>query len=206
MHARFNGRPLLAAAALAAVLCAAVAINSTAGSATTARARPRDRASVSVRALALGWNVYAVGPHESSLELMVQHGVCGSVHAAVSESPRSLIIAPTETLGAGPCAGVSSAGPIVVRLAHPLAGRVISGPLRRSFATFFVRSRLDRVPRLVGFAPQDASTALGLVSLRARANIRSGPDGLRCVAEQDPAPGRPTPNSRVVQIEIARCV
>jgi hypothetical protein len=135
---------------------------------------------------------------------MVQHGVCGAVHAAVTESPRSLIIAPTETLGTGPCAGVSSVGPLEVRLVHALAGRAISGPLRRSFVTFFVRSRLDRVPRLVGFAPQDASTALGLVSLRSRANIRSGGNGLRRVAEQDPAPGRLIPTSRIVQIEIAR--
>ncbi len=135
---------------------------------------------------------------------MVQHGVCGAVHVAVTESRRSVIIAPTETLGTGPCAAVSTVGPLGVTLVHALAGRAIAGPLRRSFASFFVRSRLDRVPRLIGFAPQDAAGALGLVSLRARANIGSGGDGLRRVAEQDPAPGRPIPKNRIVQIEIAR--
>ena len=180
-------------------LCGIAAVWSGCASASSTSARGT---AAGVRTVPVEWDAYAVGPREASLELIVQHGVCGPLQTAVAEGHDSVVIDIDEQQGPGACPAVVTIGPLNVRLAHPLAGRTIEGPSRQRLP-ILSPSRRDSVPRLIGFAPQDAAHALGLVSLRAQTRIVHGVSGLRRVVAQYPAPGRRMPKSRVVQITLA---
>jgi len=180
-------------------LCGIAAVWSGCASASSTSARG---AAVAARTVPVEWDAYAVGPRETSLELIVQHGVCGALQTAVAEGRDSVVIHIDEEQGPGACPTVVTIGPLDVRLAHPLAGRTIQGPSRRRLP-ILSPSRRDSVPRLIGFAPQDAAHALALVSLHGQTRIVHGASGLRRVVAQYPAPGRRVPKSRVVRITIA---
>jgi hypothetical protein len=157
---------------------------------------------IDARTVPVEWDAYAVGPREASLELIVQHGVCGTLQTAVAEGRDSVVIDIDEEQGPGACPAVVTIGPWDVRLAHPLAGRTIQGPSRQRLP-ILSPSRLDSVPRLIGFAPQDAAHALSLVSLGEQTKVVHRTSGLRQVVAQYPAPGQRVPKNRVVRITIA---
>jgi hypothetical protein len=157
---------------------------------------------IDARTVPVEWDAYAVGPREASLELVVQHGVCGTLQTAVAEGRDSVTVDIDEVQGSGACAAVAAIGPLYVRLAHPLAGRTIQGPSRQRLP-ILTPSRLDSVPRLIGFAPQDAAQALSLVSLEEQTKVVHGTSGLRRVVVQYPVPGQRTPKSGIVRITIA---
>jgi len=184
-------------------LCGIVVVWSGGTSASSARAVVGRGGAVAARTAPVEWDAYAVGPRETSLELIVQHGVCGALHTAVMEGRDSVVIDINEEQGSGACPAVVTIGPLDVRLAHPLAGRTIQGPSRQRLPTFFLRSRLDSVPRLIGFAPRDAAHALSLVSLHEQTRILHGTGGLRRVVAQYPAPGQRVPKNRALRIRIA---
>ena len=184
------------------VLCGTVVVWSSGTTASSARAAIAHRATAVARTVPVEWDAYAVGPHETSLELIVERGMCGPIQTAVVEGHDSVVIEIDEEQEPGACLAVAAVGTLDVQLAHPLAGRAIQGPSRRHFQALVSRSRLDSVPRLVGFAPQDASHALALVSLRERTSTAHGTGGLQRVVAQYPAPGQPVPKSRTVRITI----
>jgi len=188
---------------VAAVLCGIAVVWSGAARTSPARAALARGPAGSARTVPVEWDVYAVGPREASLELIVERGVCGHIQTKVVEGRDSVVIEVGEEQGSGACPAVAAIAPLDVQLAHPLAGRTIQGASRRRLPILLSRSRLDSVPRLIGFAPQDASHALALVSLRARTRIVHGTGGLRRVVAQYPAPGHGTPKSRIVRITIA---
>ncbi len=183
-------------------LCGIAVVWSGGTSASPARAAVAHDGAAATRTVPVEWDAYAVGPREASLELIVQHGVCGTLQTAVAEERDSVVIDIDEEQGPGACPAVAAIGPLDVRLTHPLAGRTIQGPSRQRLP-ILSPSRLDSVPRLIGFAPQDATHALALVSLRGRTRIVHGATGLRRVVAQYPAPGQRTPKSRIVRITIA---
>ncbi len=183
-------------------LCGIAAVWSDGTSAPPARAATAGHGAVAARTVPVEWDAYAVGPREASLELIVQHGTCGTLQPAVVEGRDTVVVDIDEEQGSGACLAVAAIGPLDVRLAHPLAGRTIQGPSRQRLP-IFPPSRLDSVPRLIGFAPQDAAHALALLSLRERTRIIHGTGGLRRVVVQDPAPGQRTPKSRLVLVTIA---
>ncbi len=180
-------------------LCGIAAVGSGCASASSTSARG---AAVGARAVPVEWDAYSVGPREASLELIVQHGTCGTLQTAVVERRDSVVIDINEQQGPGACPAVAAIGPLDVRLAHPLAGRTIQGPSRQRLP-ILSPSRRDSTPRLIGFAPPDAAQALSLFSLREQTRIVHGASGLRRVVAQYPAPGRRVPKSRVVRITIA---
>jgi hypothetical protein len=183
-------------------LCGIAVVRSGSTSTSSAKAAIARRAAVGARTVPVEWDAYAVGPREASLELIVQHGVCGTLQTAVAEGHDSVVIDIDEEQGPGACPAVVTIGPLDVRLAHPLAGRTIQGPSRQRLP-IISPSRLDSVPRLIGFAPRDAAHALSLVSLREQTKITHGVSGLRRVVAQYPAPGQRTPKNRIVRITIA---
>jgi hypothetical protein len=189
-------------ALVGAALCGMVIVWSSGTMASSTRAAVTHGATAVDRTVPVAWNAYAVGPHETSLELIVERGTCGTIQTAVAEGHDSVVIDIDEEQEPGACLAVAAIGPLDVQLAHPLAGRAIQGPSRRRFQAPASRSRPDSVPRLIGFAPQDASQALALVSLREQTNITHGTGGLQRVVAQYPAPGRPVPKSRTVRITI----
>lgn len=160
-------------------------------------------AGVAARTVPVEWDAYAVGPRETSLDLIVQHGACGSIQTRVGEGHDSVVIEIGEEQGSGACPAVATIGPLDVQLAHTLAGRTIQGPSRQRLPILISRSRLDSAPRLIGFAPRDAAHALALVSLGEQTRILHGTGGLRRVVAQYPAPGQGTPKSRLVRVTIA---
>lgn len=189
--------------------CIGVALSAAAGG-FSAGATPRRSGAAgarggaaAARTVPVNWDAYAVGPREASLELIVERGTCGSIQTNVVERRDSVLIEIDEAQRPGACLAVAAIAPLDVRLAHPLAGRAIQGPSRRRVPTIPLRSLLDLVPRLIGFAPRDASQALALVSLHGQTRIVHGARGLPRVLAQDPAPGQRTPNSRIVRITIA---
>jgi len=184
-------------------LCGIAVVWSDGTSTTPARAAVAHGGAVAARTVPVEWDAYAVGPRETSLELIVQHGTCGTLQTAVVEGRDSVVIDIDEAQGPGACLAVATIGPLDVRLAHPLAGKAIEGPSRQHFPTLFLRSRLDSVPRLIGFAPQDAAHALALVSLAERTRTIHATGGLRRVVAQYPAPGQPLRKSRIVRVTIA---
>lgn len=191
-----------APALVGVALCGIAAVCSGGTSTPPARATVAHGGAVAARTVPVEWDAYAVGPREASLELIVQHGACGTLQPAVAEGRDSVVIDIDEEQGSGACLAVAAIGPLDVRLAHPLAGRTIQGPSRQRLP-IFPPSRLDSVPRLIGFAPQDATRALALVSLRTQTKVIHGTGGLRRVVAQYPAPGQRAPTSRVVRITIA---
>jgi hypothetical protein len=201
-----RNRSQLAKWALALVgvaLCGIAAVWIDGTSTPPARAAIAHGSAVAARRVPVEWDAYAVGPREASLELIVQHGTCGTLQTAVAEGRDAVVIEINEEQGSGACPAVEAIGPLDVRLAHPLAGRTIQGPSRQHFPTLFLRSRLDSVPRLIGFAPRDAAHALALVSLRAQTKVLHGTSGLRRVVTQSPGPGQPLRKSRIVRVTIA---
>ncbi len=182
-------------------LCGIVVACGDGASTSSARATIARGGAVAARTVPVEWDAYAVGPHEASLELIAQHGVCGALHTTVAEGRDNVVIDIDEEQGPGTCPAVVTIGPLDVRLAHPLAGRTIQGPSRQRLP-ILSPSRRESVPRLIGFAPPDAAHALSLVSLRGQTRIVRGASGLRRVVAQYPAPGQRTPKSRVVRIAI----
>lgn len=187
---------------VAAVLCCVAVAWSTAERSPASGVARAVGVSAGAPTVPVVWDAYAVGPREASLELIVQRGTCGSIQAKVVEGRASVLIEVHEQQRPGACLAVAAIAQLDVQLAHPLAGRAIRGPSRRRVPTTILRSRLDSVPRLIGFAPQDASHALALWSLRGQTTIGHGAGGLRRVVAQYPAPGRRTPESRIVRITI----
>lgn len=183
-------------------LCGIAVVWSDGTSTAPARAAVAHGGAVAARTVPVEWDAYAVGPRETSLELIVQHGTCGTLQTAVVEGRDTVVVDVDEAQGPGACLAVAAIGPLDVRLAHPLAGRTIQGPSRQRLP-IFPPSRLDSVPRLIGFARQDAAHALALVSLRGQTKVVHGTSGLRRVVAQYPAPGHRTPKSRIVRITIA---
>jgi hypothetical protein len=157
----------------------------------------------STSAVAVAWDAYAVGAHESSLELVVQRGACGTIQTRLTERRASVQIEVTEQQRRGACLAVAATQPLVVPLAHALAGRAIEGPSRRRVQTPLARRRQDHVPRLIGFGPADAMHALALVSLHGRVSSERRAGGLRRVIAQRPAAGARAPASRIVRITLA---
>lgn len=153
--------------------------------------------------MAVAWDAYAVGAHEASLELVVQRGTCGTIQTRLSERRASVQIEVTEQQRPGACLAVAAIQPLVVPLAHALAGRAIEGPSRRRVQTPLARRRQDHVPRLIGFGPADAMHALALVSLHGRVSGERRAGGLRRVIAQRPAAGAGAPAGRIVQITLA---
>jgi hypothetical protein len=183
-------------------LCGIAVVRSDGTSASPARAAVTHDGPVAARTVPVEWDAYAVGPREASLELTVQHGVCGTLQTAVAEGRDSVTVDIDEEQGPGACPAVATIGPLDVRLAHPLAGRTIQGSSRQRLP-ILSPSRLDSAPRLIGFAPQDAAHALSLVSLHEQTKVVHGISGLRRVVAQYPAPGQRVPKNRVVRITIA---
>jgi hypothetical protein len=183
-------------------LCGSVVLWSDGTSASPARAAIARGGALAARTVPVEWDAYAVGPREASLELIVQHGTCGTLQTAVVERRDSIVIEVNEQQGSGACPAVAAIGPLDARLAHPLAGRTVQGPSRQRLP-ILSPSRRDSVPRLIGFAPQDAAHALSLISLHGRTRIVHGVSGLRRVVAQYPAPGQRTPKNRIVRITIA---
>ena len=103
---------------------------------------------VAARTVPVEWDAYAVGPRETSLELIVQHGVCGPIQTRVAEGHDSVVIDIDEQQGSGACPAVATIGPLDVRLAHPLAGRTIQGPSRQRLPILFlaVATRFGAAP------------------------------------------------------------
>jgi hypothetical protein len=153
--------------------------------------------------VSVAWDAYAVGLHETSLELLVQRSTCGTIQSRLTERRSSVLIEVTEQQRQGACLAVAAIQPLDLPLAHALAGRAIEGPSRRRVQTPLERSRLVHVPRLIGFAPQDAMHALALVSLHGRVRSVRRAGGLPRVVGQQPAVGQRPPGSRVVQITLA---
>jgi hypothetical protein len=191
-----------ALALMGVALCGIAVVWSGGTSASPAKAAIARGGAAAARMVPVEWDAYAVGPREASLELIIQHGTCGTVQTAVVEGRDSVTVDIDEVQGPGACPAVAAIGSLDVRLAHPLAGRTIGGPSRQRLP-ILSPSRLDSVPRLIGFAPQDAAHALSLVSLGEQARVVHGARGLRRVVAQYPAPGRRTPKSRVMRITIA---
>jgi hypothetical protein len=184
------------------VLCGIAVVRSDGTSTSPAKAANPRGGAAAARMVPVEWDTYAVGPREASLELIVQHGVCGALHPEVAEGRDSVFIDIDEEQGPGACPAVVTIGPLDVRLAHSLAGRTIQGPSRQRLP-ILSPSRLDSTPRLIGFAPQDATHALALVSLRGQTKVVHGTSGLRRVVAQYPAPGQRVPKSRTMRITIA---
>jgi hypothetical protein len=61
---------------------------------------------------------------------------------------------------------------------------------------------LATMPRLIGFAPQDAGHVLALFSLRGRVRLVSNVRGLRRVVAQFPAPGQRVPRRGIVRLSV----
>jgi hypothetical protein len=170
-------------------------------SASAARAVGADALARSVQ-----WQAYAVGRRERSLQLVEFHGVCGPIHATVRETHRSVVIEIQEEPRGGVCITLGVADRREVPLAQPLAGRVIRGGTRGTgsgggFAPGVLPSGV--VPRLIGFAPQDARFALGLASLRIHTRSLHRTVGLGRVVAQEPAPGRKAPRNRTIRVAVA---
>jgi hypothetical protein len=199
-----NGSPRAKAvlAVVGVVLCGSVVVWSGAATTSSRAGAGAERGALAARTVPVEWDVYAVGQREASLELVVQHGACGHVQTKVVEGRESVVIEVVEVQGSGVCPAVAAIGSLDVQLAHALAGRRIQGASRQRFPTLLSRSRLDSVPRLIGFAPLDASHALALVSLHGRTTTVHGMKGLRRVVAQHPAPGQRTPESRIVRVTI----
>lgn len=172
-------------------------------SASSSSAAAEHSGAVAARIVPVEWDAYAVGPREASLELIVQHGVCGPIHAGATEGRDDVEVQIIEEQRAGVCPALATIGTLSVRLARPLAGRAVQGPGRELFPSGVAGLRLDSVPRLIGFDPQDAAHALALVALHGQTRAVHGVGGLRRVVAQYPAPGQRRPRSRVVRVTIA---
>ncbi len=164
---------------------------------------PGRLASASASTVAVAWDAYAVGAHETSLELVVQRGTCGTIQTRLTERNASVRIEVTEQQRPGACLAVAAIQPLDVPLGRALAGRAIEGPSRRRVQTPLARSRQDHVPRLIGFSLEDAMHALTLVALHGRVSGQRRAGGLRRVVAQRPAAGARPPAGRVVQMTLA---
>ncbi len=193
----------LCAAALALSANSTILGWSTDAAIISARATPLAGPPAVAGTVSVAWDAYAVGVHETALELLVQRSTCGTIQTRLTERRSSVLIEVTERQRSGACLAVAAIQPLDLPLDHALAGRAIEGPSRRRVQTPLERSRQDRVPRLIGFAPQDAMHALALVSLHGRVSSVRRAGGLRRVVAQQPAVGQRPPGSRVVQITLA---
>jgi len=163
------------------------------------------------------WDAFAAGPRERSLDLGYSGNNCGSrnLHEAVQETRTSVLIemheeVPEFSSSRGP---VSCPAPSLkflnLALARPLAGRSIRGRpgavLKNPRNVFgeFVGGSSEKVPRLIGFAPQDAEHALVLAYLNGRVELMPASRGLRRVVAQYPAPGRMVSRNGVVYLRVA---
>lgn len=166
------------------------------------------------------WAAVAVGRNGRSVELAYLRGCFeANAHVTVRETPTSVVIAVVrETLELPPGVGAPSCpapsfDPIAVALARPLAGRRIYGRSASVlhddlgvFGATTTQGELVRVPRLIGFAPQDAEYSLAFGYLRERVLIAHGRarSGLPRVIEQTPAPGQMMRRYGVVRLLVAR--
>jgi beta-lactam-binding protein with PASTA domain len=98
------------------------------------------------------------------------------------------------------------AGHIVKRtvsLARPLAGRVLQGTQTQVGGQAAAGTRVV-VPRLVGFAPQDAQRALALADLRGTVILTARSTGLMRVVAQTIKPGTTVRRGTQVRLQVAR--
>jgi hypothetical protein len=185
------------------VVCAAGLVFGAGATAISAHASAAPGPPASARAVAVAWDAYAVGARETSLELLVRRGACGTIETRLTERHTSVLVEVTEQQRPGACLALAAIQPLQVPLVHALAGRAIEGPSRRRVQTPLARWRHDRVPRLIGFSPADAMHALALVSLHGRVSSQRRAGGLRRVVAQRPAAGRRPPADRIVRITLA---
>ena len=164
--------------------------------------------------VAATWDVVGVGPHGRSLDLVFITGGCLSptANASVVETASSVTVTVTLTDQSAPgvaCPAFARYATTSVPLAAPLAGRVILGrptPELNGYpgALINVGGHLDvRVPRLVGFAPADASHTLHLFGLRERILPGHHHHGLIRVTAQTPRVGHLTHQRAPVRVRIS---
>jgi hypothetical protein len=158
------------------------------------------------------WDVYAVGPHERSLQLVFTNvtGDCRSARnerARAHETRTTVSIEFTKEVSLrtpGVLCALSRRlmiGTTTLPLARPLAGRTIRG---RRGVTPGVRPFLgERTPGLIGFSPHDAEHALGLWHLKGRILRVRRTAGLRRVVAQSPAGGHRRPQNELVRLRVA---
>jgi hypothetical protein len=126
----------------------------------------------------LDWALAGVGARGRAL--IVQPGVYGGCdrgtpEVAVRETASDITVTVTVRSVQGPevvCPAIAKyARPQTVRLAHPVAGRPVSGHLQAHAPGFLLQSRTPtsgapRVPRVVGLASSDARQVLCSASIR----------------------------------------
>jgi hypothetical protein len=135
-----------------------------------------------------------------------EHGVCGPIHTTLRETRLTVVVEIEEERRSGICITLAEVVRREVHLAEPLAGRAVR---RRAGGTAVGDGCLipgstpcGVVPRLIGFAPQDAKYALSHTSLRLRTRSQRGTVGLRRVVAQDPAPGRKDPPNGLIRVAV----
>jgi hypothetical protein len=154
------------------------------------------------------WAASSVGPGERSLELEYSMGGCGlrNNHTSVRETARSVLIemhaeVPEYPPGTIVSCPASRSGFLTITLVRALAGRRIRGH-QTAFGGEGGESD-QPVPRLVGFAPQDAYRALALKYLRGAVLLVPPSRGLRRVVAQYPTPGAVVRRNTVVHLRVA---
>lgn len=161
------------------------------------------------------WDAVEVAAGGRSVEIAYLNDSCGerNAHTALHETSTTVTIALLrETAEYPPSEGVMSCpGPkeklLWVALSRPLAGRPIYGQssmeAREVFGNRGSSEEAVEVPRLIGFAPQDAKRALLVDYLHGRVQRKRRAAGRPRVSAQVPAPGHKLEKGAVVQLTVA---